>query len=161
MQFEKFPTQSTTFYWKTNFKTDACSGPSHPAEAMPWIKDVEMANQVDELKTSRSTPGRKKKSDGKGKVARARAVKQLVCVFQNAEPPKVKSMLRKGTNLLRPRRRVRFTPDVLQPAEIREKPPLGVFQPTHPRERSFFAPKFEEHDKEDTLARERWARREA
>ena len=37
-------------------------------------------------------------------------VKHLGCVFQDAEPPKVRSILRKSTNSLRPKRRVQFAP---------------------------------------------------
>ena len=58
LRFEKVPTPSTFTYWKMNFKTEVCSGSGHPAEAMPWIQEVEMANSVDDLKTSRSISGR-------------------------------------------------------------------------------------------------------
>ena len=44
--------------WMTNFKTGVCSGSGHPAEAMPWVKEVEVANSVDDLETSRSIFGR-------------------------------------------------------------------------------------------------------
>ena len=37
LQFEKLPKPTTFTYWKTNFKTEVCSGSGHPAEAMPWI----------------------------------------------------------------------------------------------------------------------------
>ena len=43
---------STFSYWKTNFKTDVCSGSGHPTEAMPWIRETELANSIDDLKTS-------------------------------------------------------------------------------------------------------------
>ena len=58
LQFEKFPSPSTFLCWKTNFKTEVCSVSSHPAEAMPRIKEVEIATSVDDLKTSRLITGR-------------------------------------------------------------------------------------------------------
>ena len=42
-------------------------------------------------------------------------------------------------------------------AKLRE----GTGPPTHPHGRSFHTPKFEERTQEDTLAKERWARRKA
>ena len=41
-------------HWKTHFQTEVCSGSSHQPEAMPWMKEVEMATPVDDLMTSRS-----------------------------------------------------------------------------------------------------------
>ena len=57
LQGEKNPMPSTFVCCKTKFNTDV-SGSGHPAEALPWIKDVEMANSADDLKTSRSILGR-------------------------------------------------------------------------------------------------------
>ena len=48
------PMPSTFSHWRTSFQTEVCSGSTHPAEAVPWIKEVEMATSVDDLKTSRS-----------------------------------------------------------------------------------------------------------
>ena len=43
--------------WNIRFKTQvsACSG--FPSEAMLWIKEVEMVDSVDDLKSSRSIHG--------------------------------------------------------------------------------------------------------
>ena len=81
----------------------------------------------------------------------------------DAEPPETNSISRKDTNSLRKRRRVGFTSKTLQSTKKKtgRKPSLGVVQPTHPHERSFFAPKYEERCQEDTLTNERCARREA
>ena len=49
---------STFFLWRTNFKLQVCSGSNHPAETMPWMEEVEMANSVDDLNTSRPILGR-------------------------------------------------------------------------------------------------------
>ena len=44
---------------------------------------------------------------------------------------------------------------------VGKRPSLGVIQPSYLHERNFFAPKFEDRTLEDTLAKERWARRAA
>ena len=54
MHFVKFPNPSTLQWWKTTFKTEVCSCTNFPTDAMLWIKEVEMVESVDDLKTSRS-----------------------------------------------------------------------------------------------------------
>ena len=54
LQFGYFPLASTLDYWRTNFETENCTGSDHPAEAMPWINEVEQARSIDDLKTSQS-----------------------------------------------------------------------------------------------------------
>ena len=44
--------------WKTRFKTQVSSGSDFPSEAMLWIKEVEMVDSLDELKSSRSVFGK-------------------------------------------------------------------------------------------------------
>ena len=51
LQFERFPTPSSFSYCKTHFKTEGCSGSDHLVEAMPWIREIELANSVDDLET--------------------------------------------------------------------------------------------------------------
>ena len=58
LQFEKFPAPCTFRRWKTNFKTEVCSGSGHPEEAMLWIEEVEMAKSIDGLRISQSISGR-------------------------------------------------------------------------------------------------------
>ena len=57
LQFDKFPDPLSFLAWKTRFKTQvsACSG--SPSQAMLWIKEVEMVDSLDELKSSRSACG--------------------------------------------------------------------------------------------------------
>ena len=60
LHFDKFPTPTTFACWKIRFKTEVCSCSQFPTEAMLWIKEVEMVDSVDDLKSSRSirgTPG--------------------------------------------------------------------------------------------------------
>ena len=44
--------------WKTNFRSESCLKTAHPQVTMHWIKEVEIAKSIDELKTSRSIVGR-------------------------------------------------------------------------------------------------------
>ena len=44
--------------WKTNFRTESCLKTADPQVTMHWIKEVEIAKSIDELKTSRSIVGR-------------------------------------------------------------------------------------------------------
>ena len=84
-----------------------------------------------------------KKGGEKGSVALVQNVKQFRCVFQNGEPPKVRSILRKGTNSLETKEAGSLC---ARCSTVRnnsvEKPSLGVLQPTHPHERNFFVPNF-------------------
>ena len=58
LQFDKFPTPSTFSCWKMRFQTQVSSCSDFPSEAMSWIKEVEMVNSVDDLKSSRSIKGK-------------------------------------------------------------------------------------------------------
>ena len=57
LDFDKFPTPATFPYWKIRFKTEVCTCSQFPTEAMPWIKEVEMVDSVDDLMSSSSTRG--------------------------------------------------------------------------------------------------------
>ena len=57
MHFDKFPNLSTSQCWKTSFQTQVCSCSGYPSEATRWVKEVEVANSVDDLKTSHSIRG--------------------------------------------------------------------------------------------------------
>ena len=54
LHFDKFHTPTTFACWKKSFKTEVCTGSQFPTEAMLWIKEVEMVESVDDLKSSRS-----------------------------------------------------------------------------------------------------------
>ena len=54
LHFDKFPTPATFTCWKIRFKTEVCTCSQFPTEAMQWIKEVELADSVDELKSSSS-----------------------------------------------------------------------------------------------------------
>ena len=70
--------------------------------------------QVDEQPSKRS-----KKNGDKSAVAMLKITRQLGCVFQDMEPPKSSSILRKSSNTRKPIRCVRFTKAVVRHANIR------------------------------------------
>ena len=57
LHFDKFPNQATFDCLKMRFKTEVCTCSQFPTEAMPWIREVEMVESVDDLKSSRSITG--------------------------------------------------------------------------------------------------------
>ena len=57
LHFDKFPTPATFGYWKIRFKTEVCTCSQFPSEAMQWIKEVELVDSVDDLRSSSSTRG--------------------------------------------------------------------------------------------------------
>ena len=57
LHFDKFPTPATFACWKIRFKTEVCTCSQFPKEAMQWIKEVELVDSVDELRSSSSTRG--------------------------------------------------------------------------------------------------------
>ena len=57
LHFDKFPTPATFACWKIRFKTEVCTCSQFPTEAMQWIKEVEMVDSVDDLRSSSSIRG--------------------------------------------------------------------------------------------------------
>ena len=54
LHFDKFPKPATFACWKIRFKTEVCTCSQFPTEAMQWIKEVELVDSVDELRSSSS-----------------------------------------------------------------------------------------------------------
>ena len=52
LHFDKFPSPATLACWKIRFKTEVCTCSQFPTEATHWIKEVEMVDSVDDLKSS-------------------------------------------------------------------------------------------------------------
>ena len=80
-------------------------------------------------------------------MATLKDARQLGCVFQqDTEPPESSAILRKGTKVLGPIRRVRFTRTVLRQANMRENKGLSLnkIQDKVPHQRSPYALKFED-----------------
>ena len=102
------------------------------------------------------------KNGDKSAVAFVEEYTTVGCVFQDMEPPKSSSILRKSSNILKPIRCVRFTKAVLHHANIRDQnPSLGLICPGEPHQRSPNAPKFEDRSQEETEWQERCAREAA
>ena len=57
LHFDKFPAPATFACWKIRFKTKVCACSQFPLEALQWIKEVEMVDSVDDLKSSSSIRG--------------------------------------------------------------------------------------------------------
>ena len=57
LHLDKFPTPATFACWKIRFKTEVCTCSQFPTEAMQWIKEVELVDSVDDLRSSSSTRG--------------------------------------------------------------------------------------------------------
>ena len=55
--FDKFTTPATFAFWKIRFKTEVYTCSQFPTEAMLWIKEVELVDSVDDLKSSCSVRG--------------------------------------------------------------------------------------------------------
>ena len=63
--------------------------------------------------------------------------RQLGCVFQDMEPPKLSSILRKSSDMQKPIQRVKFTEAVARHAYIRDQnPSLRLICPGEPHQRS-------------------------
>ena len=57
LHFDKFPTPAAFACWKIRFKTELCTCSQFPTEAMQWIKEVDLVDSVDELRSSSSIRG--------------------------------------------------------------------------------------------------------
>ena len=55
--FDKFTRSATFACWKIRFKTEVCTCSQFPTDAMLWIKEVELVDSVDDLKSSCSVRG--------------------------------------------------------------------------------------------------------
>ena len=58
LQFDKCPTPSLFLCWKIRFRNQVTPCSDFPSEAMSWIKEVEMVDSTEELKSSRSVAGK-------------------------------------------------------------------------------------------------------
>ena len=103
------------------------------------------------LKEVDSQPNKKpKKSGGKGSVALEKNSKQLGYAFQDLEPLKFKSILRKSTQffLIEAQRALLKKVPYAPKNRERKGPSQGVIQRSDPHERSLYAPKFEDRPQE-------------
>ena len=105
---------------------------------------------------------RSEKNGDKRAVAMLKSTRPLGCVFQDMEPPKSSSILRKSSDIRKPIRCVKFTKAVVRDADTRDQnPSLGMICPSDPQQRNRNAPKFEDRPQEETEWQERCAREAA
>ena len=126
-----------------------------------WMQILEKCSyahrQVEEQPCKRSN-----KNGDKSAVALLKNARQLGCVFQDMEPPKSSSILRKSSDMRTPIRCVQFTKAVVRRANIRDQnPSLGMICPGDPHQRNTNAPKFEDGSQQETERQERCAREAA
>ena len=57
LHVDNFPTPATFACWNMRFKSEVCTGSQFSTEAMQWIKQVELVDSVDELRSSSSIRG--------------------------------------------------------------------------------------------------------
>ena len=101
-----------------------------------------------------------KKLGQKSSKRRFSDARQLGCVFQDMTSPK--SSLRKGPDMPKQVRCVKFTKAIARHTKIRDQnPSLGYICPGKPHQRSPNAPKFEDRSLEETEWQERCAREAA
>ena len=99
---------------------------------------------------------------GRPVVCNSSNTRQLGCVFQDMEPPKSSSILRKSSDIRKPIRYVQFTKAVVRHVDIRDQnPSLWMICPGDPHQRNPNAPKFEDRSQGETEWQERWAREAA
>ena len=58
LQFDKFPNPQSFLVWQIRFTNQATTCSDFPSEAMLWIKEVEMVDSLDDLKSWRSVCGK-------------------------------------------------------------------------------------------------------
>ena len=136
----------------------------------PNVNSIKLHRDVSSAQSAHSCTGRLKnnprknpqKGDDKSAVAFVKSVEQLSCVSQDTEPPDSVTISRRGTKVLGPVRRVRFTGAALRQANIRERkgPSLGKRQVKIPHQRSP-SMKFGDRSPEETARQERCARGDA
>ena len=81
---------------------------------------------------------------------RSSNTRQLGCVFQDMEPPKLTSILRKILDMQKPIQRVKFTKAIARHTKILDQnPSLGMICPGEPHQRNPNAPKFEDRSQEE------------
>ena len=58
LQFDKFPNPQSFLVWPIRFQNQVTASSDFPSEATLWIKEVEMVDSLEELKSSRSVSGK-------------------------------------------------------------------------------------------------------
>ena len=104
---------------------------------LPNVSFTSQTRAVNSAKSARFRTGnlrnnqkKPKKGGDKSAVAKVKDVRQLGCVFQDTEPPKLPSILRKSSDMQKPIQRVKFTKTIARHTKIRDQnPSLGLILP--------------------------------
>ena len=86
LQFHKFPDPQSFLVWKIRFKIQVTTCSDRPSEAMLWIKEVELVDSSEELKSSRSVSG---KNFPNFEMLDAKIASALKKIIQNSQFKKV------------------------------------------------------------------------
>ena len=141
---------------KSGIPQSACS--ARPKRGANSVDKCVFAHRRVEEQPSKSY---QKKGD-KSAVTMLKETKNFGSVFQDVEPPKSSSTLRKSLTMRKLTRCVRFIKAVLRDAKIRDQnPSLNKICPVDPHQRSPNAPKFEDRSQEETEWQGHWAREAA
>ena len=81
-RFDKFSTSATFSCWKIRFKSEVRTCSQFPTESLLWIKEVEMADSVDDLMSSSSIRGIQMPNF---EVLGVRIASALNKIFQNSQ----------------------------------------------------------------------------
>ena len=132
---------------------------SDDKSAVAMLKKYELHDRTGQPVVCRDT----RHAQGHGfVVCSSSSTRQLGCVFQDMEPPKLPSILRKSSDRQKPIQRVKFTKAIARHAQIRDQnPSLGLICPGEPHQRKPNAPKFEDRSQEETEWQEQGAREAA
>ena len=114
--------------------------------AVAMLKKYELHDRTGQPVVCRDT----RHAQGHGPVVcSSSSTRQLGCVFQDMEPPKLPSILRKSADMQKPIQRVKFTKAIARHTKIRDQnPSLGLICPGEPHQRSPNAPKIEDRSQE-------------
>ena len=110
--------------------------------AVAMLKKHDLHDRTGQLVVNQDT----RHESNQGPVrCRSSNTRQLGCVFQDMEPPKLTSNFRKSSDMQKPIQRVKLTKAIARYTKIRDKnPSLGYICPGEPHQRSSNAPKFED-----------------
>ena len=89
LQFDKFPNPSSFLVWKIRFTNQVTTCSDFQSEATLWMKEVEMVDSLDELKSSRSACG---KDFPKFEMLDAKIASALNKIIQNSQFKKTVSL---------------------------------------------------------------------
>ena len=92
LQSDKFPIPQSFLVWKIRFKNQVATCSDFPSDAMLWIKEVEMVDSLEELKSSRSVLG---KNFPNFEMLDAKIASALNKIIQNSQFKKNVSLVEK------------------------------------------------------------------